>query len=82
MKKIIIIAFAVLTTGFVSSCTKDNSVKPSVQTVKAGENSGTGSADGTPRGVRKSLWAEFDSPDRAIGEQRQTVTRPGRLYGC
>jgi outer membrane lipoprotein-sorting protein len=48
MKKIIIIAFAVLTTGFVSSCTKDNSVKPSVQTVKAGENSGTGSADGTP----------------------------------
>jgi len=48
MKKIIIIAFAVLTTGFVSSCTKDNSVKPSVPTVKAGENSGTGSADGTP----------------------------------
>jgi hypothetical protein len=28
MKKIIIIAFAILTTGLVSSCTKDNSVKP------------------------------------------------------
>jgi hypothetical protein len=28
MKKIIIIAFAILTTGLVSSCTKDNSVTP------------------------------------------------------
>jgi hypothetical protein len=47
MKKIIIIAFAVLTTGLVSSCTKDNSVKPA--TVKTGDvTCGTGSADGTP----------------------------------
>jgi hypothetical protein len=46
MKKIIIIAFAVLTTGLVSSCTKDNSVKPA--TVKTSDLSGTGSADGTP----------------------------------
>jgi len=28
MKKIIIIAFAIVTTGLVSSCTKDNSVTP------------------------------------------------------
>jgi outer membrane lipoprotein-sorting protein len=49
MKKIIIIAFAVLTTGLVSSCTKDNSVKPAAATVKTGDAmSGTGSADGTP----------------------------------
>ena len=32
MKKIIIIAFAVLTTGLVSSCTKDNSVTPAKAT--------------------------------------------------
>ncbi len=29
MKKIIIVALVVLTSGVVSSCTKDNSVKPS-----------------------------------------------------
>jgi outer membrane lipoprotein-sorting protein len=48
MKKIIVIAFAILTTGFISSCTKDNSVKPAA-TIKTGDAmSGTGSADGTP----------------------------------
>ncbi|MBW4889934.1 hypothetical protein KXQ82_09410 [Mucilaginibacter sp. HMF5004] len=49
MKKIIIIAFAVLTTGFVSSCTKDNSVKPAIKatTFTSGDLT-TGSADGTP----------------------------------
>ncbi|OCX52579.1 hypothetical protein BEL04_14100 [Mucilaginibacter sp. PPCGB 2223] len=60
MKKIIIIAFAILTTGLVSSCTKDNSVKPAsvkVQSTTAdksdvgsGDNAGgssTGSGDGT-----------------------------------
>jgi hypothetical protein len=47
MKKIIIIAFAILTTGLVSSCTKDNSVKPASvksQTV-AGDRTDTGSGD-------------------------------------
>jgi len=50
MKKIILIAFAVLTVGFVSSCTKDNSVKPSVKatTKIAGDGSTTGTADGSP----------------------------------
>jgi len=50
MKKIILIAFAVLTVGFVSSCTKDNSVKPSVKatTKVAGDGSTTGTADGSP----------------------------------
>jgi Flp pilus assembly protein CpaB len=32
MKKIIIIALAITTTGLISSCTKDNSVKPAVKT--------------------------------------------------
>jgi hypothetical protein len=32
MKKIIIIAFAVVTVGFASSCTKDNSVTPAKAT--------------------------------------------------
>jgi len=48
MKKIIIIAFAVLTTGMVSSCTKDNSVKPaSVKAQKTilGDKTDVGSAD-------------------------------------
>jgi hypothetical protein len=47
MKKIIIIAFAILTTGLVSSCTKDNSVKPASvksQTVAA-DKSDVGSGD-------------------------------------
>ena len=50
MKKIIIIAFAVLTTGLVSSCTKDNSVKPAIKatTVNTNMNGELGSADGTP----------------------------------
>jgi len=47
MKKIIIIAIAALTTGLVSSCTKDNSVKPA--TVKAqsvsADKSDVGSGD-------------------------------------
>jgi hypothetical protein len=46
MKKIFVIFIAVLTIGIVSSCTKDNSVKPA--TVKTSDLSGTGSADGTP----------------------------------
>jgi hypothetical protein len=47
MKKIIIVAFAILTTGLVSSCTKENSVKPASvksQTV-AGDRTDTGSGD-------------------------------------
>jgi len=47
MKKIIIIAFAILTTGVVTSCTKDNSVKPASiksQTVVA-DKSDMGSGD-------------------------------------
>jgi hypothetical protein len=58
MKKIIIIAFAILTTGLVSSCTKDNSVKPAsvkTQTVAAdksdvGSGDLAGSGDGTTTG--------------------------------
>jgi len=60
MKKIIIIAFAILTTGLVSSCTKDNSVKPasvkaqkSVVADKSDMGSGDltgGSTDGTASG--------------------------------
>jgi len=58
MKKIIIIAFAILTTGMVSSCTKD-SVKPaSVKTQKTvvadktdvGSADFTGAGDGTATG--------------------------------
>jgi len=48
MRKIIIIAFAILTTGLVSSCTKDNSVKPaSVTTQKSvvADKSDMGSGD-------------------------------------
>ncbi|WP_448700685.1 hypothetical protein ACFGVR_01660 [Mucilaginibacter sp. AW1-3] len=47
MKKIIIIALAILTTGLVSSCTKDNSVKPaSVKTqAVAADKSDVGSGD-------------------------------------
>ncbi|WP_448700686.1 hypothetical protein ACFGVR_01665 [Mucilaginibacter sp. AW1-3] len=55
MKKIIIIAVAIFTTGLVSSCTKDNSVKPaSVKTqavasdksdVGSGDSAGGGSTD-------------------------------------
>jgi len=47
MKKIIIVAFAILTTGLVSSCTKDNSVKPAsvkIQTTTA-DKSDVGSGD-------------------------------------
>jgi len=47
MKKIIIIAFAILTTGVVTSCTKDNTVKPASvksQTVVA-DKSDMGSGD-------------------------------------
>jgi len=56
MKKIIIIAFAILTTGLVSSCTKDNSVKPASvksQTVTADKTdmgSGDFTGDGTGTG--------------------------------
>jgi len=52
MKKIIIIAFAVLATGMVSSCTKD-SVKPaSVKTQKTvvADKTDVGSADFTGAG--------------------------------
>jgi len=47
MKKIIIVAFAILTTGLVSSCTKDNSVKPaSVKTQSViADKSDVGSGD-------------------------------------
>jgi len=47
MKKIIIVAFAILTTGLVSSCTKDNSVKPaSVKTqTTVADKSDVGSGD-------------------------------------
>jgi len=48
MKKIIIIAFAVLTTGLVSSCTKDNSVKPAITKAVVADNGTLGSGDGTP----------------------------------
>jgi len=59
MKKIIIVAFAILTTGMVSSCTKE-SVKPT-KTITAdktetgsgdlaGGGSTTGSGDGTSGG--------------------------------
>jgi len=47
MKKIIIVAFAILTTGLVSSCTKDNSVKPAsvkTQTIVT-DKSDVGSGD-------------------------------------
>jgi len=49
LKKIIIIAFAILTTGFVSSCTKDNGVKPASVKVKTtlGDKSDVGSGDYT-----------------------------------
>ena len=48
MKKIILIAFAIFTTGMVSSCTKDNSVKPaSVKSQSiAGDKSDVGNGDG------------------------------------
>jgi len=48
MKKIIIIAFAILTTGLVSSCTKDNSVKPASVTAQksvVADKSDMGSGD-------------------------------------
>jgi len=60
MKKIIIIAFAILTTGLVSSCTKDNSVKPaSVKTQNvAADKSDVGSGDsagGTSTGTGNGI---------------------------
>ncbi len=45
MKKLFIIAFAVATTGFVSSCTKDNSVKPATQKTVLADKTDVGSAD-------------------------------------
>ena len=53
MKKIIIIAFAILTTGMVSSCTKDNSVKPAsvkAQKTVVADKSDMGSGDLTSDG--------------------------------
>jgi hypothetical protein len=45
MKKIIIIAFAILTTGLVSSCTKDN-VKPKTSIVSDKSDMGSGDLAG------------------------------------
>jgi hypothetical protein len=47
MKKIIIIAFAIATTGLISSCTKDNAVKPAVktQTTIVADKTDVGQAD-------------------------------------
>jgi len=47
MKKILIVAFAILTTGLVSSCTKDNSVKPASAKTQSilGDKSDVGSGD-------------------------------------
>ncbi|EHQ30689.1 hypothetical protein [Mucilaginibacter paludis] len=47
MKKIIIIAFAILTTGLVSSCTKDNSVKPQTNAVPDKNDVGNGDYTGS-----------------------------------
>ena len=43
-----IIALAILVTGFVSSCTKDNSVKPANAKVVSADGGTLGSGDGTP----------------------------------
>ncbi len=46
MKKFIIIALTVLTTGFVSSCTKDNSVAPTkAKTITVADKSELGQGD-------------------------------------
>jgi len=46
MKKIIIIALAVLTTGIVSSCTKENSVAPTkAKTIVVADKSELGQGD-------------------------------------
>jgi len=50
MKKIIILAFAIATTGLVSSCSKDNSVKPtsaSTQKTVVADKSDVGGGDFT-----------------------------------
>jgi hypothetical protein len=45
MKKIIIVAFAILTTGLISSCTKDN-VKPKTTIVSDKSDMGSGDLAG------------------------------------
>jgi hypothetical protein len=50
MKKIIIIAFAILTTGLVSSCTKDN-VKPKTTIVSDKSDMGSGDLAGDATGT-------------------------------
>jgi len=50
MKKIFLIAFAIATTGLVSSCSKDNSVKPasaSTQKTVVADKSDVGGGDFT-----------------------------------
>ena len=49
MKKIIIIALAVLTTGIASSCTKENSVTPTkTKTTVVSDKNELGQGDGEP----------------------------------
>jgi hypothetical protein len=63
MKKAIIIAFAIAATGLISSCSKDNSVKPaSAQTQKStvADKSDVGGGDFT--GV-----TTHSDPDAAVG---------------
>ncbi len=60
MKKIIIIAFAIITTGLASSCTKDNSVAPAkAKTTVVADKSELGQGD-------------FSDPDNGTGSTTGT----------
>jgi len=48
MKKTSIVILAILVTGLISSCTKDNSVKPANAKVLSADGGTLGSGDGTP----------------------------------
>jgi len=48
MKKTIIIALAIFATGLITSCSKDNSVKPANAKVVSADGGTLGSGDGTP----------------------------------
>ena len=50
MKRFLLIAIAILFVGLVSSCTKDNNVKPAIKatTINTSMNGELGTADGTP----------------------------------
>jgi len=48
MKKTFIVVLALFVTAFISSCTKDNSVKPANAKVLSADGGTLGSGDGTP----------------------------------